>query len=239
MSDQINLKDELYLKDYAGKIHNLPLGELYEVLGVVKKDSSDERVKIVMERIHELEAEIQTNKSNKKKKVKVKPVKAAREDSANRESPVKLFIRKLFWISLMAVFVVSRVQDVAHKILDGSFDVTECGITFTMDILPFFCFGIGYKIARRFTMAKKKKFHLGVAFFLMGKAVLGICLDVYLGVACQFYDEKASYVSVIVLAAALLFTVNMFRRKVKDKFATNGMLPMAIALLAEQQIWMM
>lgn len=234
--NQINLKDEAYLKEYEKQIHSLPLGELYEVLGIVKKDASDEREKIVSARIHDLEATIMETKKARSRTHKDKQTKDIKDKSNKKESPVKHFFRRVFWISLLAVFIAVRIRTTALQILDGSFDIAEWGMTFTMDLLPFFCFGIGYKIARRFALTKKKQFHLGVALFLISKAIQGYCFEVYLGFAYQLHDEKATYISAIVFVSALLYTINMFRRKIKDPFATNSMVPMVIALLAEQQI---
>lgn len=53
---------EEYLKDYETQIRKLPLDELYEVMSIIKKDSTPERQNIVSARIKELEAECE--KSN-------------------------------------------------------------------------------------------------------------------------------------------------------------------------------
>ena len=47
---------EEYLKSYEEQIRKLPLDELYEVMNIIKKDSSPERINIVKARIRELEA---------------------------------------------------------------------------------------------------------------------------------------------------------------------------------------
>lgn len=46
---------EEYLKDYETQIRKLPLDELYEVMSIIKKDSTPERQNIVSARIKELE----------------------------------------------------------------------------------------------------------------------------------------------------------------------------------------
>lgn len=48
---------EEYLKNYEAQIRKLPLDELYEVMSIIKKDSTPERQNIVKARIEELEAE--------------------------------------------------------------------------------------------------------------------------------------------------------------------------------------
>lgn len=55
MFDKVNLKDPKYLQDYENQIRKLPLDELYEVLDIVKKDKTSERIDIVNKRIGELE----------------------------------------------------------------------------------------------------------------------------------------------------------------------------------------
>lgn len=55
MFNEIDLKDPKYLKDYESQIRKLPLDELYEVLDIIKKDKSPERIDIVNKRICELE----------------------------------------------------------------------------------------------------------------------------------------------------------------------------------------
>ena len=52
---QINLQDENYLKAYEEHIRKLPLDELYDILDIIRKDSSPERIQIVEARIQELE----------------------------------------------------------------------------------------------------------------------------------------------------------------------------------------
>lgn len=47
---------EEFLKSYEEQIRKLPLDELYEVMDIIKKDSSPERINIVKARIRELEA---------------------------------------------------------------------------------------------------------------------------------------------------------------------------------------
>ena len=47
---------EEFLKSYEEQIRKLPLDELYEVMDIIKKDSSPERINIVKIRIRELEA---------------------------------------------------------------------------------------------------------------------------------------------------------------------------------------
>lgn len=55
MFDKVNLKDPKYLQDYENQIRKLPLDELYEILDIVKKDKTSERIDIVNKRIGELE----------------------------------------------------------------------------------------------------------------------------------------------------------------------------------------
>lgn len=52
---QVNLKDPKYLMEYEACIHKLPLDELYEVLDIIKKDDSPERIQIVTSRIQEID----------------------------------------------------------------------------------------------------------------------------------------------------------------------------------------
>lgn len=55
MFNEIDLKDPMYLKDYESQIRKLPLDELYEVLDIIKKDKTLERIDIVNKRIRELD----------------------------------------------------------------------------------------------------------------------------------------------------------------------------------------
>lgn len=52
----MNQFTEEFLKSYEEQIRKLPLDELYEVMDIIKKDSSPERINIVKARIRELEA---------------------------------------------------------------------------------------------------------------------------------------------------------------------------------------
>ena len=52
----MNQFTEEFLKSYEEQIRKLPLDELYEVMDIIKKDSSPERINIVKIRIRELEA---------------------------------------------------------------------------------------------------------------------------------------------------------------------------------------
>lgn len=55
MINQVNLKDEKYLQEYEAQINKLPLEELYEILDMIQKDPSPERIHIVEARIRYLE----------------------------------------------------------------------------------------------------------------------------------------------------------------------------------------
>ncbi len=55
MFNEIDLKDPMYLKDYESQIRKFPLDELYEVLDIIKKDKTPERIDIVNKRIRELD----------------------------------------------------------------------------------------------------------------------------------------------------------------------------------------
>ena len=55
---EINLKDKEYLKAYEEQIQTLPLDELYDVIDIIKRDPSRERIDIVEKRIQELENNI-------------------------------------------------------------------------------------------------------------------------------------------------------------------------------------
>lgn len=52
---QVDLKNSEYLKEYEACIRKLPLDELYEILDIIKKDPSPERIQIVAARIRELD----------------------------------------------------------------------------------------------------------------------------------------------------------------------------------------
>ena len=52
----MNQFTEEYLKSYETQIRKLPLDELYEVMDIIKKDTSPERINIVKARIRELES---------------------------------------------------------------------------------------------------------------------------------------------------------------------------------------
>ncbi len=55
MINQVNLKDEKYLQEYEAQVSKLPLEELYEILDMIQKDPSPERIHIVETRIRYLE----------------------------------------------------------------------------------------------------------------------------------------------------------------------------------------
>ena len=55
MINQVNLKDEKYLQEYEAQVSKLPLEELYEIMDMIQKDPSPERIHIVEARIRYLE----------------------------------------------------------------------------------------------------------------------------------------------------------------------------------------
>lgn len=79
MFDKVNLKDPKYLQDYENQIRKLPLDELYEVLDIVKKDKTSERIDIVNKRIGELETSDRLPRNLKKsRKLLTKPTRNIR-----------------------------------------------------------------------------------------------------------------------------------------------------------------
>lgn len=69
MLTEVNLKDKNYLKAYEEQIQTLPLDELYDVIDIIKRDPSRERIDIVEKRIQELENNIYIK--NKKEKLQI------------------------------------------------------------------------------------------------------------------------------------------------------------------------
>ena len=69
MLTEVNLKDKNYLKAYEEQIQTLPLDELYDVINIIKRDPSRERIDIVEKRIQELENNIYIK--NKKEKLQI------------------------------------------------------------------------------------------------------------------------------------------------------------------------
>lgn len=69
MLTEVNLKDKNYLKAYEEQIQTLSLDELYDVIDIIKRDPSRERIDIVEKRIQELENNIYIK--NKKEKLQI------------------------------------------------------------------------------------------------------------------------------------------------------------------------
>lgn len=73
MLTEVNLKDKEYLKAYEEQIRTLPLDELYEVLDIIKRDPSRERIDIVEKRIQELEGTTFVEKKIEKSQIELQP----------------------------------------------------------------------------------------------------------------------------------------------------------------------
>lgn len=264
MPDQINLKDEKYLKDYENQIRSLPLGELYEVLSIIKKDPSPERMNIVNARIHELENAPKAPKPEKaenpervsskkekpekverpKKEKKVKKVQIPAEPvyghhhRHHKHSP-KASILTWIVISLsLATLCVSRAMERFYNEDNFPEDLSERVLTCAMELTPLLVFGVGYMVARSFHRTKKRAVLLGITAFLMTKAALGYFFETYLGFIAKFYDEKAIMISAVVFPVALVLTVVMSLRKTTKPRDAEGLVPLAIALLAETAVYM-
>lgn len=74
MLTEVNLKDKEYLKAYEEQIQTLPLDELYEVLDIIKRDPSRERINIVEKRIQELEGNSFVEKKKEKSQIPNKEI---------------------------------------------------------------------------------------------------------------------------------------------------------------------
>lgn len=74
MLTEVNLKDKEYLKAYEEQIRTLPLDELYEVLDIIKRDPSRERINIVEKRIQELEGNSFVEKKKEKSQIPNKEI---------------------------------------------------------------------------------------------------------------------------------------------------------------------
>ncbi len=257
MSDQINLKDEKYLKDYENQIRSLPLGELYEVLGIVKKDPSPERVNIVSARIHELEnapRETKPEKVRKPRPEKRKPAPKVKKEEKDRDSEKDSGEHRhrhhhehspkasvLTWIAIylsLGMLCYSRATERFSN--EGAIpdDLSERVLNCAMELTSFVIFGVGYMVARSFHRTKKRAVLLGITAFLMAKAALGYFFETYLGFIAKFYDEKAIMISAVVFPVALVLTVVMSLRKTTKPRDAEGLVPLAIALLAETAVYM-
>lgn len=71
---EINLKDKEYLKAYEEQIRTLPLDELYDVIDIIKRDPSRERIDIVEKRIQELEGNSFVEKKKEKSQIPNKEI---------------------------------------------------------------------------------------------------------------------------------------------------------------------
>ena len=250
MPEQIDLKDEKYLKDYENQIRSLPLGELYEILGIIKKDSSPERQNIVNARIHELENAPKAAKPEKaelpKKEKKVEK-KRVPEESVHRRhhrhhhhkhSP-KASILTWIVIGLSLVTLCgSRAMEYFYSERLFPNDLSDQVLTYAMELIPLSVFGAGYMVARGFHRTKKRAVLLGITAFLMAKSSLGYFFETYLGFLSKFYDEKAVMISAVVFPVALVATIIMCLRKNAKTNDAEGLVPLAIALLAETAVYM-
>ena len=74
MLTEVNLKDKNYMEAYEEQIRTLPLDELYEVLDIIKRDPSRERINIVEKRIQELEGNSFVEKKKEKSQIPNKEI---------------------------------------------------------------------------------------------------------------------------------------------------------------------
>lgn len=292
MADIIDIKDEKYLQDYEKQIRKLPLNELYEVLAIIKKDSSPERINIVLNRIQEMESERQSSKKRQdlsrettenspraksEKRVTVEDLKKralkgklhnsdpafkqlteeemdevrqfvsdlaqkAKKDKPQKEehhhhhhrhhhklTPVEAVTKWCGTIVLFGLFIYSMFLH-GGKPNDN---IQQYTIVYALEIIPFVGYGLGYLIARSYHRAKKNAPHLGIAIFLILKASLGYFMQLYPGAFYMLSEEGATKVSAIVFPITLVFAINLFLKKRKVPHVSNGLIPLAVALIAE------
>ena len=133
-----------YLKDYEAKIHKLPLEELYEVLDIIQKDSTNERINIVEKRIKELTGEL--------------PIKNHSEDNKEAYTPIKeiippekkiLAILAFVTICFICIVVIAKTKVDANSIgfiIDEAFlssiaDYVYYQTLYDIFFTPSICFG--------------------------------------------------------------------------------------------------
>ena len=133
-----------YLKDYEAKIRKLPLEELYEVLDIIQKDSTNERINIVEKRIEELTGEL--------------PIKNHSEDNKEAYTPIKeiippkkkiLAILAFVTICFICIVVIAKTKVDANSIgfiIDDDFlssiaDYVYYQTLYDIFFTPSICFG--------------------------------------------------------------------------------------------------
>lgn len=124
MLSKIDLKNAEYLKAYEEQIRKLPLDELEEILDIIKKDPSPERINIVNKRIQELEKHPEKEEPQEFPEIKFKLIDETqiedneedeKEDAIDIEPPLSNSKRKLSEEELNEARLFAQSVDEKYK----------------------------------------------------------------------------------------------------------------------------
>lgn len=254
MLTEINLKNKALLKAYEEQIRTLPLDELYEVLDIIKKDPSRERIDIVEKRIQELEEhpereepqefpevtrraltdedmeEIHQTVDEIVERYKNNPSEAK---PPKRKKPRHLFYSWITWTLGFGMLAFSQIRGGWRYSRGARYYIPEHSLFYTISYVPFAGFVAGYLMGA--CHKKDRALDLGIAAFLMFKSILGLLFGSYQGLVISPSPFFSYIISATVLTLSLIFTANVFISKRKGRFYENAW-PLLLNSLAIEQI---
>ena len=261
MLTEINLKNKALLKAYEEQIRTLPLDELYEVLDIIKKDPSRERIDIVEKRIRELEGLPENEEPQEFQEITPTIPQAPRRKLTNedmeeihqvvdeiveryknnppeaatlkRKKPRHLFYSWITWTLGFGMLAFSQIRGGWRYSRGARYYIPEHSLFYTVSYAPFACFVAGYLMGA--CHKKDRALDLGIAAFLMFKSIIGLLFGFYQGLVISPSPFFSYIISATVLTLSLIFTVNVFLSKRKGRFYENAW-PLLLNSLAVEQI---
>lgn len=239
---------EEYLKGYKEQIQKLPYGELYEVLDVVRKDRTPERLKIVEARIEELD-NLKAEKSKRRKEKKTDSgAKNSRSigvlDRITAVFPDPKPQKKLPDIKGLVYFIIFYgllVPGVFMSLLLIGINCGLSGFATIEDVLPVAvfampCIAFVLLIAIRYFLKKERdykklfvywmrhqKLASAVTFYGLVLSITALVTGSYRGLLCVATGSQALEIAVAVLMVSLLFAANMFFPLSRANRPKNGL----------------
>jgi len=254
MLTEINLKNKAFLKAYEEQIRTLPLDELYEVLDIIKKDPSRERIDIVEKRIQELEEHPKKEEPQEFPEVTrraltdedmeeihqtVDEIVERYKNNPHEATPPKtkkphhLFFSWITWTFGFGMLAFSQIRGGWRYSKGARYYIPEHSLFYTVSYVPFACFVAGYLMGVSYK--KDRALDLGISAFLMFKSLLGLLFGIYQGLLVSPSQFLSRIISAVVLALSLIFTINVFRSKEKGRFFDSAW-PLLFQSLAVEQI---
>lgn len=249
---------EEYLKGYKEQIQKLPYGELYEVLDVVRKDRTPERLKIVEARIEEMD-NLKAEKSKCRKEKKTDGgARTSRSigvlDRITAVFPDPKPQKKLPDIKGLVYYIIFYVLIVPVVFMSLLLAGISCGLpgfaTFrdvlAVAVFAMPCLAFVMLVVIRYFLKKERDYKKMFVYWMRHQKLAsaigyyGIILSAatfytgtYRGIFCVATGVTALEIAAAILAVSLLFTANMFIPLSRTNRPKNGLGLLMVILAME------